>query len=416
MANGVVSLAQKHDISILYILISVVLIGGLAYSLFLGDTFRISDERNYYAIGGYLASQHQFTLNGSTSTAGYPPGYPVVISFLRKAGAGVFGVRFLNFICLALSIYVLFHILQLKGHSLAGVFAGFLVLGYPVLFFTAGTLLPQTVGSLLFLFTILMFVRNQNWPQEMALAGLAYGFLILTIPYFLTLMPFMAFIPWILGLNAKGRRAALFAAICLCIVGGWTLRNYAVFSRFIPVSTQSGINMLAGNSENATANSGISADISRYKLEAQKFKGDEVAIDKFYRQKAWEWMTSHKVQALKLYLLKCLNYFNYRNELATASEASRFRDLVMLATYGPLLLLFLIRVGLAKYYPFSRLEFMFIGLYFLNVFPSAIFYTRIRYRLPFDFLLIALVGLFLAQLLSRRAGLPGDPRLPRQFV
>ena len=41
----------------------------------------------------------------------------------------------------------------------------------------------------------------------------------------------------------------------------------------------------------------------------------------------------------KLYSAKFLNYFNYRNELATKHEQNRIYDLIMLATYYPLLIL-----------------------------------------------------------------------------
>ncbi len=46
----------------------------------------------------------------------------------------------------------------------------------------------------------------------------------------------------------------------------------------------------------------------------------------------------------------------------------------------------------------GRFEGLLIMLYFAGAFIHAIFYTRIRYRLPFDFLLIMVAAMFLGRL------------------
>jgi hypothetical protein len=98
---------------------------------------------------------------------------------------------------------------------------------------------------------------------------------------------------------------------------------------------------------------------------------------------------------LKLYILKLLNYFNYRNELYASAESSWTKDILMLVTYGPLLLLSACSLFLVKRFGFSKFEALFFLIYLSSAFFYAIFVTRIRYRLPFDFLLIMIVALFL---------------------
>jgi hypothetical protein len=402
MIDKATYLIQKNNNLIVWLLMATVVIAGTVYSIYLGDALRWADEEDYYAIGCNLATKHQFTINGINSTAYRPPGYPFLIFLFKVLGGGTFFLRLSNYLFLALCIFLLHRILHIHGHALAGVIAGFLVLEYPVLFYTAGTLYPQIFGSFLFLFVIFMFVRNVDWKKEILFSGFAFGFAILTIPSFLFIFPLMALHPWLLDLHNKWKRSALFVIICLCVISGWTLRNYIIFGHFVPVSSNSGRNLLAGNSENATANSGITTDISKYMIEAKKFGGNQILMDKYFTQKALEWVKNNKTQALTLYLKKSLNYFNFRNELATKTEASMIKNLIMLFTYGLFIILFMIRIGLLYYYKLSRLEFMFIIIYFFNIFPSAIFYTRIRYRLPFDFLLIALVAVFLDKVLIVR--------------
>jgi hypothetical protein len=78
----------------------------------------------------------------------------------------------------------------------------------------------------------------------------------------------------------------------------------------------------------------------------------------------------------------------------------------MLFTYEPLLLLLLARFAIARKYPLSELEILFAGLYFINAPFAAIFYSRIRYRLPMDWILLLLdagmVQIVLSRLFSRK--------------
>lgn len=138
------------------------------------------------------------------------------------------------------------------------------------------------------------------------------------------------------------------------------------------------------------ARSGTHADISRYEAMTQGM--DEVQRDAFYRTQALVWMREHKAQAATLYIAKTLNYFNYRNDLLTASEGSGGRDLLMLVTYGPLLLLAVGRVAMQRWVPLTRFEIACLCLYIANAFIDALVFSRIRYRLPFDVFVICLAA------------------------
>lgn len=199
--------------------------------------------------------------------------------------------------------------------------------------------------------------------------------------------------------------AALFGVLTLLVVSPWTIRNHRTFHQVIVVSANSGINLLLGNSENAGPNSGTNVDIERYLDEALHLP--EVERDVLYKRRAVEWIVGHPGEALRLYVLKVVNYFNYRNQLATHSESSTARDLIVMLSYYPLLLAALMRLLLWRRYPLSFTEWLCYGLYFSNAFVSAIFFTRIRFRLPFDALLIACVSIFIGHLYSSwRAGAP----------
>ena len=140
-------------------------------------------------------------------------------------------------------------------------------------------------------------------------------------------------------------------------------------------------------------------DISHYQNQTQEMS--EVQKDKHYRKAAVSWILTNPSAAATLYVRKVLNYFNFRNELHVASEQSRLKDIVLFLSYYTLLFIVVMRILAFRRIPFCPAEWMLYVLYFGNALVSAIFFTRIRFRVPFDILLIAMVAIFLGHLISR---------------
>jgi hypothetical protein len=184
------------------------------------------------------------------------------------------------------------------------------------------------------------------------------------------------------------------------VVLPWSVRNLVVMGAPVTVSTNSGRNLLLGNAEGTSMDSGTLVDLGEADVEALKL--GEVERDRYYRDAALKAMCADPVGTLRLYGLKLLNYFNYRSGLATASEAAWWKDAVMLATYAPLLALLLIRLALARRFPLERVEWLLLVLYVGNAFLAAVFFTRLRFRIPFDWMLIALDVLFVGRCIAAR--------------
>jgi hypothetical protein len=82
----------------------------------------------------------------------------------------------------------------------------------------------------------------------------------------------------------------------------------------------------------------------------------------------------------------------------------------MLLGYGLLLGILLLRFAHLRRHPLTELEVLLLALYLGGGMAYAIYFTRIRFRLPFDWLLIALDAMFIARLLG------GIRREPRQSI
>jgi hypothetical protein len=203
-----------------------------------------------------------------------------------------------------------------------------------------------------------------------------------------------------------GRRRAL-AMVAVTIIaasllpGAWTIRNALIFHAFVPVSTNNGVNLLEGNSEKTNPTAGNLTDLSRYDAVAKQYT-DEVERSDYYTRAALTWIWEHKSRAAVLYLEKTANYFNPRNDLVTSSQQSRVNDAISIATYVPLLLLFFARLARFHVNPIGRVEGLLIGLYIGNAFVIAVYYTKVRYRVPLDPLMILVAASFVVGVVASR--------------
>ena len=380
----------------------LMLVGGVAYSLALGPGPRFPDEIEYLRLAENLASGAGLSLDGVRPTAFRPPGYPAALAPVVALGGGPVAARVLNFALLAGAMGLAWLALRDRGHPLAAVLAPALMAGYPVLFYTAGTLYPQTLALFGVMALVLLIGVKPPSPRLAALAGLLAGALTLTVPTLAFLVPVA-----MAGLAARarvGRRLAV-GALCLLVAGGtigaWSVRNLEAVGAPVFVSTNSGYNLVLGNAERTTPNAGVNADVRREIAPAARL--DEVERDVYLRDRALGWVVENPGRAARLYALKVLNYFNYRNDLYTSTRASALADVALALTYGGLVLIVLVRLALAaaRRAPLSAFEALLVAVYALSALATAVAFTRIRFRVPFDPLLAMLAALALERALER---------------
>lgn len=390
------------------ILIFCVLVAGSVLTIHYGDQMRFADERSYYLLGQSLATGNGYRSPEGEVTAFRPPGYPMLISAIYNISEHPVATKLVNTAALALSCLIMIILLQ-DASSLGSRYFPLLIFAYPVLFYSASTLYPQTIGTLLLLISILCIHRYDNRKLAYAIGGVSYGYLVLTIPAFLIMSPIVGFyIIFSAGKLSSGFLKACIFALCTALaIAPWTIRNYQQFGAFVPVATNSGINFLLGNSPATGPNTGVNVDLSDIKADGSIM--DEVSADRFYRKTAFDWIKNNPADAFSLYFRKVLNYFQFRNNLATQGESKVWKNILMAVTYYPLLVFTIVRMFYHKKYPLSNIEKLLYLLYFSNALLSAIFFTRIRFRLPYDFLMLGVAasfaGLLLEDWLSKRQAL-----------
>jgi len=400
------------------LLLLLYLLAGVIYSDILPRAAQFSDAEEYLRLSYNLLHGPGFSMDGVQLTACRPPGYAFFLSAIRAVGGDFFGFRVAQFLLLSATIFLLYRL-----GSGRRMFAGLLivtglVICYPILFYISATIYPQTLAGFLFILALALTLVTPRGLVLNLVTGFSYGALVLVVPTFLFTMVvvfgtarFLKMIRW--------RDVLLMALAASFVIGAWTMRNAVLFHRFVPIASNSGLNFLAGNNENVVVYQGAAVDaMEPYYGAAENL--DEFQADSYYWHVALSYIEENPCRAFVHYLERVLNFFNVMNGYATQNdeEFSAWKQIVMAVSYSLLLALLGWRLIDIKRFPLIPREKLFLTVYVLSAFTSAIFLTRIRLRLPFDYLIIAII----AWNLSRRLEIwmttkrPTTTRLPSPSV
>jgi hypothetical protein len=394
------SLLARYRITELCI-VSAYLAAALAALAYSRGALKYSDEREYLVLGQNLLQYSFYTFDGIHPTAFRPPGYPALIAGLWAIWPSIYILKIFNLLCWAATGLVVGRVAAALWGVQAGYLGAFLFLIYLPDLYAATTLYPQPVVGLLIILSAALI-----WPgKRLAVGSQALLFVLTTIQ---VLMVVNCIVPAALlytfaGLRRQLSIQAIVAAWCLlvlillgiCYINQNTVGAFALTTNF-------GLNLVQGYNDNAMVDGGALTDISavaaqtgsgRVPFDPAWYEGmSEAARNDFFKWSAIHWIESHPGRALYLFIARLLHWFAYQNYYAVPLESRTLYAVaagIMFITYYPLLFAAALATWLSEK-PVRRSAAIAWTVYLGAAFSYAIFYTRIRFRLPFDPLLIAL--------------------------
>lgn len=255
---------------------------------------------------------------------------------------------------------------------------------------------PFLTALALFALTRTLVTGSGAWAGA---AGIAFGLLAMNRPNALAFVPVAALALVLVHRTRRAfRQAAAIVVMTALTLAPVALRNRIVAGDWVLISSHGGLNFYIGNSAEAdgtyTVVQGITPSIQGQLLDSRRvaeralgrpLNASEVS-DYFY-QRAWDWITAHPGEAVRLFLRKLVYVFNAADFALNYSYTYYSRDeptLLRVLVAGPLVLVPLGLVGLVAAWPRDRArEFAvwaaFIPTYALSV---AAFFVSTRYRLP----------------------------------
>ncbi len=273
----------------------------LVWPLSLGDD-ALDYERHGRAIAAGQGYPESFIATGEPDTALRPPGYPAFLAAVfAVTGDSLRAAQLAQALLGTLAVGLVGLIAWQLWHKrpVALVAAGIAAL-YPLLALMSVSAMSEAVFVPLELGAVAASLRQREEPAGLrwaVLAGVLTGLAMLTRTVGIVLLVPLALLVWSRAPGGTERRlapAAVLVSMAFLVVAPWTIRNAAVFDRFVPISTQGGIS-LAG-----AYNSAVERDPSHewvLPIEVPEVKSaftrpglDEAEQSEMLRSRAWDYI------------------------------------------------------------------------------------------------------------------------------
>lgn len=287
--------------------------------------FNNPDTEEFGVIANYLISGKGYSyhsINDSPLPSAYmPPGYPLLLAGVCY----IFGVGFKSFVIIEILqafigavICMLLYVIAHKKFSEKVAFYSALVLSfYPTFVYLSSQFSASNLYIFLNLVLVLLLFRGEesNNIITFLFAGIVLGMLILSRAQVLAYLPFIGI--WIYFRTSKNRlkNISAFVLATLLVLTPWTLRNYHVFGRFVPLTTGGGYNLCRGHNEKAIETTQPFRPPKELNEKIAKLpytKDYEVRRDNIYRDEALTFIRENPIESfLLLPLKKFLDYWIY---------------------------------------------------------------------------------------------------------
>jgi 4-amino-4-deoxy-L-arabinose transferase-like glycosyltransferase len=283
----------------------------------------------------------------------------------------------------------------LVGAALAGMY------GYFIYFNAA--LMTETFFIVLVLWSLYLSLQLKEKPTPMRFVwlGLALGLASLLRQTMLLVAPFLlAWLAWELRQQrVRWWTFGLPVAVVGLLIAPWTIRNYLVFDRFLPLNSNAGYALYASNNPNLETD--WRNDQVVVPVPDDLIGQNEAELNQALTARGIAFIVADPQRYLWLTLDKALEYFRFW----PSSDSSQMSNLVRVSSFGlylPFMLLGLY-FSLAHWRYFAVL-YLFIlahtGLHLLS-------WPAVRYRLPVDAVLMVFAALAVGELVRRLAILRG---------
>lgn len=382
--------------SLLFILILAFLIRVLFNIFFIGiHDAPTSDAQDYHQIALGLLN------TGTYHSTFRPPLFPFLIAILYKLfGINYFVIRIVLSLFSSLTCLIVYKITKELFDKQVALIAAFISAIYWMMFYWCGFLLTETLCTFFLMLAVLYLIKSSKNPllRYLIFGGIYIGLAALTrafvFPIFLFL-PLWAFICFRNNLKLALKACLIVISTLFVVILPWTIRNYSVTHKFIPITSQSGQVFLGANNP----------EVLKY------FKGgwihptksslfNEAEIKDYFEhltteeannlcwKKGISFVLKNPLFTLKLIFYKFKLFWHLNRDISLPSLQYFF--VFIFATYGSII-------------SFKKIKTMLI-LYLLPIFftiMSMIFWGDDRIRSPIDPVLIIFAACGIHEILRR---------------
>ncbi len=266
------------------------------------------------------------------------------------------------------------------------------------------TSLSALLAAVIFWAT-LQLAESRRW-RDWCAYGLLWGFTLMTNPSLGSLLPFL--LGWAAYRarremkSVSGTRALAAAGIAVLCCVPWTVRNYVVFHRFVPLRSNLPLELYIGNNENyATRQFVWPPKITKERELWRYFRLGEMAFMDEEKRKAVEFIRTHPRMEVRLTAERFVAFWTglanpWGSFLST--ESLLVRVLLACSTAagigGLLGIVALIWKRSPHAFPLAAYPVVYPWLYYVT-------HTNLRYRHPIDPVVLLLVAIAVGSLFKK---------------
>jgi len=272
----------------------------------------VSDFEDYRRLAVSIVEGEGYAYHGQP-TAYRPVGYPLFLAgVFWLSGSSEMAAKLAQVLLGVLTVYLTYHLGAQVFQPKTGEIAGWITAGMPSLIVYTSLLASENLALPLFLLSMLAFIsflKTGKYYYAFA-AGLFCGLTTLVRTEVL-LLP-LAWVGYLAirryGLSTIARTAlALIVSMTLALTP-WILRNYFVFGRFVPATSNGGLLLLAAFNEFTGDPEQNVEGLTRFQQEASALQIDEFEISSLAVLKAFKYLQDQPIQLVRLMPVKLFEF------------------------------------------------------------------------------------------------------------
>ncbi|GEM_PF-772164 len=411
-----------------------------AYTLTMENRWYYYDTVHWDKAASAILNGEGFGTGYSFSSLGFDkeyslePAYPIFLAGIY----GVFGRNFLIvriFQCLmgAAVCYLVFLIGAKVFNRNAGIIASAIAAFYPLHIFISGMLYPTLLFTFFIAMTIFSLLKIDESESYLypILAGLFLALATQTIPIIFAFYPFAAF--WLLAFVKKPhaqrwKHLLVTFSIAFLALLPWTIRNYLVFGKIVPVRASFSDQLLKVK---VNVDSDMKVDLYKDDVKNSGIGQTELGrqIESMQSKNFWNKISSvvldNPRNFLKRYIGEFFHFWIFYPDpdrvITKNKYLSPFTKWVSIFSFSPIFLFSII--GLFGSKRVLRNSILLVFIIFSLVLAYSFFITQMRYRIPIEpyMIIFAGIGLIISiekfnKILTKKPVLRGGPSQNRSQV
>jgi 4-amino-4-deoxy-L-arabinose transferase-like glycosyltransferase len=360
---------------------------------------------NIDSVQHHLIAQSVVEGNGY-SMYGHPTAYRApFLTYFMVISYEIFGQKFtpvrLGMILLSLVlIWAIFYLAKQIFTEKVGLWAALMAAVYPHLIFYNARIFTETPFALFILLATIFFIRFVRKPKtsSLVLTALFSALAILTRPVgFVLLGFFVIYLLFRQPVRHRISRISVLIVLVILFISPWIIRNYRVFHRFVPVTTQGALVLWVGNNHYVAHHpylKGMSCLYQHLPGARKLITPNEIDRAHYSARFFVEFLREYPQDIPLLLWNKTVRFW----EMSFLTGSSRR----WMYEYSYLVILILAIAGIILTFKTKHPDTIFLWMILLtNFIPALIFWAGARIRLPAEPVLIILGATIIERFSSR---------------